>query len=72
MTGSFDDEGFADAKKGKCVFPFSFRIPEDAPTSYKFGKVGKLIYVVSGVVSYKYQGVLCTLFSSRYEILIDH
>lgn len=45
--GKRDADGYATAIKGKTVFPFALTIPEDAPSSFDYGKIASLSYVFS-------------------------
>ncbi|KAJ3016377.1 hypothetical protein HKX48_004055 [Thoreauomyces humboldtii] len=42
------DNGYWQANKGKTTFPFAFRLPVDAPSSYSFQSLASLRYVVTG------------------------
>jgi hypothetical protein len=42
------EKGFWATKEGSTEFPFEFKIPEDAPSSYKFLKKASLKYEVTG------------------------
>jgi len=41
------EHGFWSAKKGKTTFPFLFKLPYDAPSSYVFQNIASLRYVVT-------------------------
>jgi hypothetical protein len=71
VTGVFDSEGYADGKKGRTIFPFAFLIPSDAPSSYCFQRIGKLAYVVSGVVRYRFQGRIESMFVSSEATVLE-
>lgn len=44
------NQGYWAVNKGKTTFPFAFRIPADAPSSFKFQTLAKLKYVVTGYI----------------------
>ncbi|KAJ3037489.1 hypothetical protein HDV00_001664 [Rhizophlyctis rosea] len=48
--------GYWQAVKGKTTFPFSFRLPIDAPSWYTFQNVASLRYVVTAHVQFQQNG----------------
>lgn len=72
VTGPQIEDGFWQAKKGKTIFPFSFRIPEDAPSSFRFAQMADLRYLVTGVVQYRVgKSDYETLFRSKEAFLVE-
>lgn len=66
------ENGFRLANKGKTVFPFAFRIPSDAPSSYYFLKLASLRYVVTGVCMFQYNGKSTdTMFKSTDANVVE-
>ncbi|KAI8910606.1 hypothetical protein DFJ77DRAFT_101717 [Powellomyces hirtus] len=65
------ENGYWQANKGKTTFPFAFRLPADAPSSYSFQNLASLRYVVSGVVQYKHGGKSDSLFRSKEAFVVE-
>ncbi|CAG8435711.1 1495_t:CDS:2 [Ambispora gerdemannii] len=71
VHGARDENGFWLAKKGKTTFPFSFKIPIDAPSSVVFGSVASLRYVVTGVMQLFYNNREDTIFKSKEAFVVE-
>ncbi|KND03682.1 uncharacterized protein SPPG_01150 [Spizellomyces punctatus DAOM BR117] len=66
------ENGFWQANKGKTTFPFAFRLPNDAPSSYAYQNISSLRYVVTGVVQYKQNGRSDSLFRSKEAFVVEN
>ncbi|KAH6602754.1 hypothetical protein BASA61_000785 [Batrachochytrium salamandrivorans] len=64
-------DGYWQANKGKTVFPFTFLLPEDAPSSYTFQSIASLKYMLTGVVQYELRGKRDTLLKITEAIVLD-
>ncbi|TPX38614.1 hypothetical protein SeMB42_g00942 [Synchytrium endobioticum] len=65
-------DGFWVANKGKTTFPFAFRLPPDAPSSFDFQTLASLKYVVTGVVHYEEAGAIETMLKSKNAFVVEH
>ncbi|KAI9012799.1 hypothetical protein BC832DRAFT_548054 [Gaertneriomyces semiglobifer] len=66
------ENGYWQANKGKTTFPFAFRLPDDAPSSYAFQSISSLRYVVTGVVQYQMNGKNDSLFRSKEAFVVEN
>jgi hypothetical protein len=64
-------DGYYLANKGKTVFYFAFDIPGDAPASFEFQSLSKLVYQVTGYVRFKYGSTSDTLITSKEARIAD-
>ncbi|KAG9294211.1 hypothetical protein G9A89_021570 [Geosiphon pyriformis] len=71
VHGPRDPNGFWTAKKGKTTFPFAFKIPIDAPSSFVYGNVASLRYVITGVVQIFYNNKEDTIFKSKEAFVVE-
>ncbi|CAG8467224.1 13369_t:CDS:2 [Acaulospora colombiana] len=65
------DNGYWTAKKGKTTFPFSFKIPIDAPSSMEYGSSAYLRYVVTGVVRFSTNNKEDMMFKSKEAFVVE-
>ncbi|KAI8592016.1 hypothetical protein BDZ88DRAFT_409323 [Geranomyces variabilis] len=63
--------GYWQANKGKTTFPFAFRLPADAPSSYSFQNLANLRYLVTGVVQYQRHGKSDSLIRSKEAFVVE-
>ncbi|KAI9092801.1 hypothetical protein DFS34DRAFT_276046 [Phlyctochytrium arcticum] len=66
------DGGYWLANKGKTTFPFAFRLPEDAPSSYAYQNLASLRYVITGVIQYQQNGKSDSLFRSKEAFVVEN
>ncbi|KAJ3278375.1 hypothetical protein HK104_002391, partial [Borealophlyctis nickersoniae] len=66
------ENGYWQANKRKTTFPFSFKLPLDAPSSFAFQSVASLRYVVSGSVQYQYNGRNDVLCRSKEAFVVEY
>ncbi|CAG8461841.1 11605_t:CDS:2 [Ambispora leptoticha] len=71
VHGAKDENGYWLAKKGKTTFPFSFKIPIDAPSSVVYGNVASLRYIVTGVIQLLYNNKEDTIFKSKEAFVVE-
>ncbi|KAJ3396058.1 hypothetical protein HDU92_004183 [Lobulomyces angularis] len=71
VRGEADANNMWVANKGKTTFPFAFKIPQDAPSSYTFKNIAQLRYVVTGVVVYHYNKRTETMFTSSDAFVVE-
>ncbi|TPX31481.1 hypothetical protein SmJEL517_g05187 [Synchytrium microbalum] len=67
-----NEDGFWQANKGKTTFPFSFRLPEDSPSSFTFQTMAALKYVITGVVQYEENSQIETMFKSKDAFVVEN
>ncbi|CAG8441178.1 13238_t:CDS:2 [Acaulospora morrowiae] len=65
------DNGYWTAKKGKTTFPFSFKIPVDAPSSVEYGNGACLRYIVTGVIQFLNNNKQDSMFKAKEAFVVE-
>ena len=66
------ENGYWLAKKCKTTFPFSFKLPDDLPSSFLFKKLASLRYVVSGHVQVEFKNKTFGVYRKRDACIVEN
>ncbi|KAJ3271337.1 hypothetical protein HDV01_006842 [Terramyces sp. JEL0728] len=71
VGGPIREGGYYSAVKGKTIFEFSFELPKDVPASFEVSNCSRLVYSVTGLVSFKYGAQTDTAFVTKHAAVVD-